>query len=97
MNSLVIALGAIVLFWLGYQFYSRAFEKIWDIDVLRETPAVKHHGIVNDLIGLLCDSEGKVIILRTFILFSDSSNICKDAFSVYFKMADIIKRKKVLG
>ena len=42
MNTLVIALGAIVLFWLGYQFYSRAFAKIWDIDPSRETPAVRH-------------------------------------------------------
>lgn len=43
MNSLVIASAAVVLFWLGYQFYSRAFEKIWDIDVFRPTPAVTHH------------------------------------------------------
>ncbi len=42
MNTLVIALGGIVLFWLGYKFYSRAFEKIWDIDPSRKTPAVLH-------------------------------------------------------
>jgi len=47
MNSLVIALGAIVLFWLGYQFYSRAFAKIWDIDPKRETPAVTHYDAVD--------------------------------------------------
>ncbi|MBL7092174.1 MAG: carbon starvation protein A [Candidatus Omnitrophica bacterium] len=43
MNSLVIALGAVVLFWLGYRFYSRAFEKVWDIDASRQTPAVTHN------------------------------------------------------
>lgn len=43
MNSLIIAGAAIVLFLLGYKFYSRAFAKIWDIDSSRETPAVTHH------------------------------------------------------
>ena len=43
MNSLVIAAVAIVLFWLGYQFYSRTFAKIWDIDTSRQTPAVKYN------------------------------------------------------
>ena len=43
MNSLIIALGAIVLFWLGYHFYSRAFARIWDIDPSRQTPAHTHY------------------------------------------------------
>lgn len=43
MNSLFIALGAIVLFWLGYQFYSRAFARLWDIDPQRKTPAETHY------------------------------------------------------
>lgn len=43
MNTLYIALGAIVLFWLGYLFYSRAFAKVWDIDPSRDTPAKTHY------------------------------------------------------
>ncbi|MBL7085134.1 MAG: carbon starvation protein A [Candidatus Omnitrophica bacterium] len=43
MNTLYIALGAIVLFWLGYQFYSRAFARVWDIDPERKTPAHTHY------------------------------------------------------
>ncbi|MBN2097752.1 MAG: carbon starvation protein A [Candidatus Omnitrophica bacterium] len=39
MNSLTIALGAIVLFWLGYQFYSRGFARVFDIDPRAQTPA----------------------------------------------------------
>lgn len=42
-NSLIIAALAIVLFWLGYQFYSRAFAKVWDIDENRKTPAVTNY------------------------------------------------------
>lgn len=43
MNTLYIALGAIVLFWLGYLFYSRAFAKVWNIDPSRDTPAKTHY------------------------------------------------------
>ncbi len=43
MNSLILAAGAIVLFWLGYQFYSRWFAKIWDIDASRKTPAIANY------------------------------------------------------
>ena len=43
MNTLVIALGALVLFWLGYSFYSRAFAKLWNVDPSRKTPAITHY------------------------------------------------------
>ena len=43
MNSLVVASGAIILFWLGYWFYSRAFARVWDIDPARKTPAETHY------------------------------------------------------
>jgi len=32
-----------VLFWLGYQFYSRSFARIWDIDASRKTPAIANY------------------------------------------------------
>ncbi|MBN3038146.1 MAG: carbon starvation protein A [Candidatus Omnitrophica bacterium] len=43
MNSLFIIGGALILFWLGYQFYSRAFSRMWDIDPKRQTPALTHY------------------------------------------------------
>lgn len=43
MNTLTLALGAVILFWLGYKFYSRAFEKIWNIDPLKHTPALTRY------------------------------------------------------
>ena len=43
MSALLIALGAIVLFWLGYQFYSRAFERVWRLNPANQTPAQRHH------------------------------------------------------
>jgi carbon starvation protein len=42
MNSLILALIAIVLFSLGYRFYGRIIEKLWGVDPSRKTPAVEH-------------------------------------------------------
>jgi carbon starvation protein len=42
MSALLIALGAIVLFCLGYVFYARAFEKTLGVDPLLNTPAARH-------------------------------------------------------
>ena len=42
MSSLIIAgIGLFILF-LGYRFYGRVAEKLWDIDSGRQTPAVKN-------------------------------------------------------
>ena len=43
MNSLLILGIALVLFFLGYSFYSRSFARIWDIDSSRKTPAITHY------------------------------------------------------
>ena len=43
MNTLHIALGAIVLFWLGYRFYSQALARTLGVDPLLNTPAVRHY------------------------------------------------------
>ncbi|MCM8790042.1 MAG: carbon starvation protein A, partial [Candidatus Omnitrophica bacterium] len=39
MNSLLIVIGALVLFFLGYKFYARKLESLWQIDTNRATPA----------------------------------------------------------
>lgn len=41
MNSLFVAIAAIALFSLGYRFYSRKIERLWDVDATRKTPAIE--------------------------------------------------------
>jgi carbon starvation protein len=43
MNSLVLATGALVLFFLGYRFYGHLIEKLWGVDPSRKTPAVEEY------------------------------------------------------
>lgn len=43
MNSLLLLGIALVLFSLGYHFYSRWFARIWDIDPSRKTSAITHY------------------------------------------------------
>ena len=43
MNSLVLAIGALILFFLGYRFYGRRMEKLWGVDPSRKTPAVEEY------------------------------------------------------
>ncbi len=46
MNSLVVGLGAVILLGLGYRFYGRWIQNLWDIDPSKKTPAhVKHDGV----------------------------------------------------
>lgn len=40
MSSLVIIVIAVVSYWLGYRFYGRKLEQIWDIDPKNAIPAV---------------------------------------------------------
>ena len=45
MNSLVIIIVAGILFWMGYRFYARRLERLWEVSD-RPTPAVrKYNGI----------------------------------------------------
>lgn len=39
MNSLLIIVIAFVLFFIGYKYYGRKFERLWEIDPKRPTPA----------------------------------------------------------
>ncbi|MDD5553871.1 MAG: carbon starvation CstA family protein, partial [Candidatus Omnitrophica bacterium] len=39
MSSLVIAVPALVLFFLAYKFYAGKLERLWHIDKDRQTPA----------------------------------------------------------
>lgn len=41
MDSLVVAIFAILLLWCGYKFYGKIMEKLWDINPGRKTPAVE--------------------------------------------------------
>ena len=41
MNSLVLAIGALLLFFVGYRFYGRVQERLWAVDPVRKTPAVE--------------------------------------------------------
>jgi carbon starvation protein len=41
MNSLVFGLIAICLLCLGYKFYARIIERLWEVDPQRKTPAIK--------------------------------------------------------
>ncbi len=43
MNSVLILLGAVVFFILGYRFYASKVATIWQIDVNRPTPAVSQY------------------------------------------------------
>lgn len=43
MNSLVLATGALILFFLGYRFYGRRMERLWGVDPSRKTPAVEEY------------------------------------------------------
>ncbi|UCE17488.1 MAG: carbon starvation protein A [Gemmatimonadota bacterium] len=43
MNSLILALSAFVLFTLGYRFYGRKIEKLWEVNPSRKTPAVEQY------------------------------------------------------
>ncbi|MDP3143226.1 MAG: carbon starvation protein A [Candidatus Omnitrophota bacterium] len=46
MNSVFIILLSAVLFWLGYRFYCKKLECLWQIDTQRPTPAVtKYDGV----------------------------------------------------
>jgi len=40
MNSLIVVLIAVLLFWLGYRFYSRKLEKLWEASAKNVTPAI---------------------------------------------------------
>ncbi|MFH1654998.1 MAG: carbon starvation protein A [Candidatus Omnitrophota bacterium] len=39
MNSLIIVFIAIISYWLGYKFYARRLEGLWQIDPQKQTPA----------------------------------------------------------
>lgn len=41
MDSLVVAIFAILLLWCGYKFYGKIMEKLWDINPGRKTPSVE--------------------------------------------------------
>ena len=41
MNSLIVAIFAILLLWCGFKFYGKIMERLWDINPQRKTPAVE--------------------------------------------------------
>lgn len=43
MNSLSVALAALVFFYIGYRFYGRVVERLWEVDPSRRTPAVEQY------------------------------------------------------
>ncbi len=46
MNSLLLALGALILFFLGYRFYGSALERLFDVNPQNKTPAhTKYDGV----------------------------------------------------
>ena len=46
MSSLIIILVALIAYWLGYQFYGKKLERIWQVDEKRPTPsATKFDGV----------------------------------------------------
>ena len=47
MNSLIIAVIAIILFFWAYRFYSRRLERLWQIDPKRSTPAFSKYDSVD--------------------------------------------------
>jgi len=47
MNSLLIAISAILLFWWGYRFYARKLESLWEIDPKKATPAYSKYDSVD--------------------------------------------------
>jgi len=47
MNSLIIVLIAVILFFWAYRFYARKFESLWQIDPKRHTPAFSRYDSVD--------------------------------------------------
>lgn len=47
MNSLLIAVISLLLFWWGYRFYARRLESLWGIDPKKATPAYSKYDSVD--------------------------------------------------
>ena len=85
MNSIYIALGAFLLYFLGYRFYARFVERQLDIDPDRPTPAHTQ-----------CDGVDCVPAKNWFILFGHHFSSIAGAAPVVGPILALSKSKPIL-